>query len=135
MSEYLNNTNGVTYTEEEIAGYAKDDGVTVDRYMQDRDFTLVQPKEEKEEEEVVVAAKEDVGYDFSESGLPTEIQPFTQDLGPTGIDPNLTSGAALEQQQIIEKAEAEKAKELDFIGQVQEGVVPIEEIVQKKTRT
>ena len=44
MPDYLNK-NGLTYTEEDLIGYAQDDGVTLEEYIQSKDFEPIEPEE------------------------------------------------------------------------------------------
>ena len=41
MSLYLNK-NGETYTEDELIGYAEEEGLSLDEYMETKTFTMVE---------------------------------------------------------------------------------------------
>jgi len=64
------NINGETYNEQELIGYAKEDGMTLEQYMQDKTFEMI---EVDESDETVTTTTEtdvmDLGSDDGSLGL------------------------------------------------------------------
>ena len=101
MPDYLNK-NGETYTEEELIGYAEDEGLTLEDYMQTKSFEVIEPStvsDSGDGSSVLLDRLESGDYDYEIDGAPSAVEPTTVESGFPEIEPSIQDRTI--QQEII----------------------------------